>query len=77
MVIIGIGWRGRRVYLNMRNNHRTKCHCRAFATSADGGAHFGELEYDDALISPVFIRPYFHYAGPSSVCGLRLKNKSI
>ena len=26
----------------MRNNHRTSCHCRAFATSANGGATFGE-----------------------------------
>ena len=41
------------VYLNMRNNHRTKCHCRAYATSKDGAGHFGELAYDDALISPV------------------------
>lgn len=42
-----------RVYLNMRNNHRTKCHCRAFATSVDGGASFGALNYDAALPSPV------------------------
>ena len=48
----------------------TKCHCRAYATSADGGASFGALAYDDALPSPVcqvatggaiiFRPPWFH-----------------
>eukprot|EP01051_Picozoa_sp_SAG22_P009424 SAG22_NODE_787_length_7239_cov_4.418487_3_plen_284_part_00 len=42
-----------RVYLNMRNNHRTACHCRAYATSTTGGATFGALAYDAALPSPV------------------------
>ena len=42
-----------RVYLNMRNNHATQCHCRAFATSANGGESFGELKFDAALPSPV------------------------
>lgn len=47
------------VYLNMRNNHiknyanGTSCDCRAFATSADGGASFGPRQFDPALISPV------------------------
>lgn len=48
-----------RVYLNMRNNHYpnyangSSCDCRAYATSNDGGATFGERAFDSALISPV------------------------
>lgn len=47
------------VYLNMRNNHidnypnRTSCDCRAYALSTDGGATFGKVRFDPALISPV------------------------
>lgn len=48
-----------RVYLNMRNNHfknypnGSSCDCKAFAVSSDGGATFGPLQFDPALISPV------------------------
>lgn len=48
-----------RVYLNMRNNHiknipgGRSCNCRAFATSTDGGATFGDVSFDEALVSPV------------------------
>jgi len=41
------------VYLNMRNNHRTACHCRAYATSDNGGESFAHFGYDAALPSPV------------------------
>jgi sialidase-1 len=42
-----------RVYLNMRNNHRSACHCRGVATSTTGGASFSPLSYDAGLPSPV------------------------
>jgi acyl-homoserine-lactone acylase len=47
------------VYLSMRNNHYannpngSSCHCRGYARSTDGGATFGALGFDPALISPV------------------------
>jgi len=41
------------VYLNMRNNHLTSCHCRGVARSSDGGTLFGALSFDAALPSPV------------------------
>ena len=37
----------------MRNNHRTACHCRAYATSDNGGESFAHFGYDAALPSPV------------------------
>lgn len=43
-----------RVMANMRNHHlNTTCKCRAFAISNDGGATFGKVGYDPALISPI------------------------
>ena len=39
--------------LNMRNNHLTPCDCRATARSADGGATWSAIAFDDTLIEPV------------------------
>jgi sialidase-1 len=42
------------VQANMRTNHYNKtCDCRAVATSTDGGATFGPIEWVPELISPV------------------------
>jgi sialidase-1 len=39
--------------LNMRNEHRTQCDCRAQARSDDGGATWGPLAFVPDLIEPV------------------------
>jgi sialidase-1 len=41
------------VLLNMRNEHRIQCHCRAQARSDDGGATWGPLAFVPDLIEPV------------------------
>eukprot|EP00054_Salpingoeca_dolichothecata_P015800 m.91606 g.91606 ORF g.91606 m.91606 type:complete len:447 (-) comp21663_c0_seq5:367-1707(-) len=42
------------VMANMRNSHYNQtCKCRGVAVSTDGGATFGPVYYDPALISPV------------------------
>ena len=44
-----------RVMANMRNDHLTSCDCRAVAISTDAGKSFGNITYDPALISPVWL----------------------
>ena len=39
--------------LNMRNDHLTKCDCRAISRSSDGGSTWSAISFDAALISPV------------------------
>jgi sialidase-1 len=41
------------VLLNMRNDHLSRCECRAVSRSTDGGATFSAISYDAVLISPV------------------------
>ena len=42
-----------RVMANMRNDHLTSCKCRGIAVSNDGGASFGDVQFDPTLVSPV------------------------
>ena len=65
-----------RVLANMRNSHLNKsCDCRAIAISNDGGSTFGEIAYDEELVSPVCMASIisangrFFFSNPGTTSG--------